>query len=409
MNMDECHYHLTSKDEPQEEGATLSPSKADFQRNMKSNLFQDAQSSKILAFKQKAPAPMQGFEDDCKTLFSANRASGKTSKVSRYISQQPDRVLDAPELKSDFYLNLLDWSSTNIISIALGEVVYLWNAANGAISELCQAGEGDYISSVSWLADGTHLAIGTNNAQVQIWDVAAEKRLRTLTGHEARVAAMDWNEHILSTGSKSGAIFNHDVRVQEHVVARLQGHSQEVCGLKWSPDGKQLASGGNDNIVNVWSNTGAIAHSLTQHQAAVKALAWCPWQANLLVSGGGTADRHLRFWNTQTGACINSVDTKSQISSVLWSAQHRELISGHGFSQNQLTIWKYPTMSKVTELTGHTERVLGMAMSPDGSTVVSASGDETLRFWKCFATDAKKKSSTKRPIEGSSRLTAMIR
>jgi hypothetical protein len=38
----------------------------------------------------------------------------------------------------------------------------------------------------------------------------------------------------------------------------------------------------------------------------------------------------------------------------------------------------------VAELTGHTSRVLHMAMSPDGSTVVSAAGDETLRFWKIF-------------------------
>ena len=119
--------------------------------------------------------------------------------------------------------------------------------------------------------------------------------------------------------------------------------------------------------------------------AAVKALAWCPWQSNLLASGGGTADRHIRFWNTTTGACINSIDTKSQISSLLWSKEHKEIISGHGFSQNQLTIWKYPTMAKVAELSGHTERVLSMCMSPDGSTVLSAGGDESLRFWKCFA------------------------
>ena len=49
------------------------------------------------------------------------------------------------------------------------------------------------------------------------------------------------------------------------------------------------------------------------HQAAVKALAWCPWQRNLLASGGGTADRMIRFWSTSNGACLNSVDTHSQV------------------------------------------------------------------------------------------------
>ena len=65
-----------------------------------------------------------------------------------------------------------------------------------------------------------------------------------------------------------------------------------------------------------------------------------------------------------------------------WSAHDKELVSSHGYSHNQLILWKYPSMVKVAELTGHTSRVLHMAQSPDGTTVVSAAADETLRFWK---------------------------
>ena len=54
-------------------------------------------------------------------------------------------------------------------------------------------------------------------------------------------------------------------------------------------------------------------HSLAGHQAAVKALAWCPFQSNLLATGGGTADRCIKFWNTSTGAMLNSIDTGSQV------------------------------------------------------------------------------------------------
>ncbi|KAK2142445.1 hypothetical protein LSH36_953g00055, partial [Paralvinella palmiformis] len=121
------------------------------------------------------------------------------------------------------------------------------------------------------------------------------------------------------------------------------------------------------------------------------ALAWCPWQPHLLASGGGTADRHIRFWNCNTGTCVQSVDTSSQVCALLWSTEYKELVSSHGFAQNQLIIWKYPSLDKVTELTGHTARVLHMAMSPDGTTIVSAAADETLRLWKCFAVDPKKK------------------
>ena len=71
--------------------------------------------------------------------------------------------------------------------------------------------------------------------------------------------------------------------------------------------------------------------------------------------------------------------------SLQWSLHEKELVSSHGYSHNQLIVWKYPTMVKVAELTGHTARVLHMAQSPDGQTICSAAADETLRFWKVFS------------------------
>uniref|UniRef100_A0A453PC62 CDC20/Fizzy WD40 domain-containing protein n=1 Tax=Aegilops tauschii subsp. strangulata TaxID=200361 RepID=A0A453PC62_AEGTS len=159
-----------------------------------------------------------------------------------------------------------------------------------------------------------------------------------------------------------GRIVNNDVRIRDHAVQTYQGHSQESAGR------------------NQW------LHRLEDHMAAVKALAWCPFQSNLLATGGGGSDRCIKFWNTHTGACLNSVDTGSQVCSLLWNKNERELLSSHGFTQNQLTLWKYPSMVKMAELTGHTSRVLFMAQSPDGCTVASAAADETLRFWNVFGT-----------------------
>jgi len=82
-----------------------------------------------------------------------------------------------------------------------------------------------------------------------------------------------------------------------------------------------------------------------------------------------------------------------QVCAILWSPHYRELVSGHGYSQNQLTIWKYPSMTRIADLTGHTARILALAMSPDGSTVASAAADESLRFWKCFEVDKTHKTS----------------
>jgi cell division cycle 20-like protein 1, cofactor of APC complex len=60
------------------------------------------------------------------------------------------------------------------------------------------------------------------------------------------------------------------------------------------------------------------------------------------------------------------------------------LVSTHGYSQNQVVVWKYPSMQQLATLTGHTYRVLYLAMSPDGQTIVTGAGDETLRFWNVF-------------------------
>ena len=61
-----------------------------------------------------------------------------------------------------------------------------------------------------------------------------------------------------------------------------------------------------------------------------------------------------------------------------------ELVSTHGFSLNQIILWKLPSMSKIATLTGHTYRVLYLGLSPDGQNIVTGAGDETLRFWNLF-------------------------
>ena len=161
---------------------------------------------------------------------------------------------------------------------------------------------------------------------MQIWDVGRMKQIRALKGHSARVSALAWSGTTLSSGGRDSNIINHDVRcdnpfcagrplrdlsrpaplagqalrhrafshahavcrcsgcvwgmvvllafnpgtdrqfdlfrIREHITGVLRGHEQEVCGLKWSPSGTQLASGGNDNLLHIWSATGAsTAHS----------------------------------------------------------------------------------------------------------------------------------------------------
>lgn len=72
-------------------------------------------------------------------------------KMPRKISKIPFKVLDAPELQDDFYLNLVDWSSTNILSVGLGACVYLWSACTSQVTRLCDfSSNNNNVTSVSW-------------------------------------------------------------------------------------------------------------------------------------------------------------------------------------------------------------------------------------------------------------------
>ena len=306
-------------------------------------------------------------------------------KTNRRINKAPYKVLDAPNLQDDFYLNLLDWSSSNIISVGLENAVYIWSACNSKVTKLCEVPENESISSVSWSQRGNHIAVGTSAGEVQIYDASKNKLIRTFQGHSGRVGSISWNGYNLCSGSRDRNILVRDVRSSEDSICKFSGHKQEICGLKWSFDENMLASGGNDNKLFIWSlKMQAEVTRFSQHQAAVKAIGWSPHQHNILASGGGTADRCIRFWNIQTLQMQECIDTGSQVCNLTFSKNVNELVSTHGYSLNQIMVWKYPSMQKVATLTGHTYRVLYLAMSPCGQNIVTGAGDETLRFWNVF-------------------------
>lgn len=206
-----------------------------------------------------------------------------------------------------------------------------------------------------------------------------------MTGHTARVGSLAWNAHILTSGSRDRVIFHRDVRASDQWVRRLVGHKQEVCGLKWNCDLGQLASGSNDNRLLVWDQRWSTpVVKFNGHKAAVKGLAWSPHSRGLLASGGGTADRRIIFHDTIRHEVKNEIDTGSQVCNIMWSRNSNEIVSTHGYSQNHIVIWKYPSMKQTAILMGHTYRVLYLAMSPDGTRIVTGAGDETLRFWDVF-------------------------
>lgn len=344
------------------------------------------QGQRILAFKPAAPESSRPIDLRAQYNRPLKPNNATSAAFRRRVATAPERVLDAPGLVDDYYLNLLDWSSNNQVAIGLERNVYVWSAEAGSVSCLLETTPDTYVSSVKWSGDGAYVGVGLGTGEVQIWDVEEGTKLRSMHGHDTRVGVMGWNKHLLSTGARSGLVYNHDVRIAQHKVAELVSHTSEVCGLEWRADGAQLATGGNDNLVSIWDARSLAVPKFTKtnHKAAVKALAWCPWQPNLLATGGGSYDRHIHFWNSTSGARVNSIDTGSQVTSLKWSPHYREIVSTSGFPDNSLSIWSYPTLVRNVEVPAHESRVLHSCLSPDGQMLATAAADESLKFWKVF-------------------------
>lgn len=314
------------------------------------------------------------------------------SARAKKIPSAPERVLDAPSIVDDFYLNLVAWSLTNLIVIGLEDAVYVWNALTGSVGLLCEV-PGKLVTSLRWSDDGSYISMGKDDGTIEIWDIETNSRLRTLSyATTGRIAAHAWLLHLLTSGSKEGTISHSDVRVSNHLVAHKENtHVAEVCGVEYRADGLQFSTGGNDNMVAIWDarNMGGQAiFQKTNHRAAVKAMAWCPFQSLLLATGGGTSDKCIHFWNTSTGARVNLIETESQISSLNWGftkGTGYEVVATHGYPSNSVSLFHYPTLQKTGEIIqAHDSRILNGCLSPDATTLATVAGDENLKFWSLF-------------------------
>uniref|UniRef100_A0A6G3MEJ4 Cell division cycle protein 20 homolog (Trinotate prediction) n=1 Tax=Henneguya salminicola TaxID=69463 RepID=A0A6G3MEJ4_HENSL len=374
----------------------------------------DTKENRILSFARQAPKGHENGTHKAVEFIRTTIAKPKW-KLKRCVPKFPDRNLDCPDLVNDYYLNLLHWGGDNCISIGLGSIVYIWNANTGKINKIdpyVDRDDSSYVSSVQWsgYSSSSCLAVGYSSGELKLFDVKSSKCLRTLGDSTDRIPSLSWHENILTCGSRRGAIINYDVRVQHAKISVLECHTQEVCGLAWSSDGKHLASGGNDNNVYVWEKTGVISngpvlHNFVSHHAAVKAIAWHPREPNILATGGGTSDHCLNFWNVYNGCHLSSIPTNSQISGIVWNPRVNEFVTSHGSPNNQLTLWSYPSMEMAAHLISHSQRVLSVSLSPDGTTVASVGADETLRLWKCFDPPPKNFNPRRRELEDKIRST----
>ena len=337
-------------------------------------------------------------KEDNELLISPERnIEAKKPLEMRKIKDTPYKILDAPSLQDDFYYDLVDWSAQNFITIGLVNHVYTLNATTSKSFKLTSYYGDNLISAVKSNESGSLMAVATTQGKLDIFDFEKYTNIRSIAGHTSRIGAIAWKDNIIASGSRDCQIMISDIRSRKQFERKLDGHKQEICGLTFNSFDWNLASGGNDDKVLVWDLAKSSESIRTfEHSAAVKALSWSPHQSGLLATGGGSTDKMIKLWNVKTGSMVKSVKTGSQVCCLRFSKSVNELISTHGYSQNQVEIWRVPDMERCATLRGHTERVLYLDMSPNGEDIVTASGDETLRLWKVFPSVAQHQTN----IEG---------
>ncbi|KAJ7698351.1 hypothetical protein B0H17DRAFT_332784 [Mycena rosella] len=206
---------------------------------------------------------------------------------------------------------------------------------------------------------------------------------KTLTGHSnwVRSVAFSPDGRRIVSGSDDNTIRIWDSDTGAAVGAPLTGHSNCVQSVAFSPDGRRIVSGSGDNTIRIWdSDTGAaVGAPLTGHSNGVQSVAFSP-DGRRIVSG--SSDNTIRIWDSDTGAAVGAPLTghSNWVQSVAFSPDGRRIVSGS--DDNTIRIWDSDTGSAIgAPLTGHTNRVWSVAFSPDGRQIVSGSGDNTIRIW----------------------------
>ncbi|KAJ7190085.1 WD40 repeat-like protein [Mycena pura] len=226
---------------------------------------------------------------------------------------------------------------------------------------------------------------------------------KAIQGHTDKVESVAFSPDgtKIVSGSLDGTVRIWDSHTGAALGAPLEGHTDFVRSVAFSPDGMQIVSGSDDRTVRIWdSQTGAaLAAPLEGHTESVQSVAFSPDGMRLLsVSPEGT----VQIWDSQTGAALGASSLEgltSWFESVAFSPDGMQIVSGSGDSGSgdaTVQIWDSHTGAALgAPLKGHTNAVISVAFSPDGMRIVSGSYDFNVQIW-----DSETGAALGAPLEG---------
>jgi WD40 repeat protein len=253
--------------------------------------------------------------------------------------------------------------------------VLLWNPDDGQVVRKLQGHTGP-VRSVAFRPDGKVLASASKDGTIKLWDAERGDVLHTLAGHKGGALAVAFapgGKRLASAGADAVVrLWDPD---QGALVRELSGHTREVHGVAFSADGKLLVSAGSDGTVRTWDPASGQPRTV-----------YLPGQATALYGvafgpGGQIAtageDHHLRVWDGSVMRTFRG--HQNHVQGVAFSPDGRRVATAS--RDRTVKLWKIDTDQQFRAFLGPGAPMLGARFSPDGRRLTSVAEDGTVREW----------------------------